>query len=46
MIASQLLTLMTTPVVYVYLSRLRRRRDEPSSTRRRHGQAIKAGLPA
>jgi multidrug efflux pump len=28
MIASQLLTLMTTPVVYVYLSRLRRRRDE------------------
>jgi len=28
MIASQLLTLMTTPVVYVYLSRLRRSRDE------------------
>jgi multidrug efflux pump len=28
MIASQLLTLMTTPVVYVYLSRLRRARDE------------------
>jgi multidrug efflux pump len=28
MIASQLLTLMTTPVVYVYLSRLRRVRDE------------------
>jgi multidrug efflux pump len=28
MIASQLLTLMTTPVVYVYLARLRRARDE------------------
>ncbi len=28
LIASQLLTLMTTPVVYVYLDRLRRRRDE------------------
>jgi multidrug efflux pump len=28
LIASQLLTLLTTPVVYVYLDRLRRRRDE------------------
>jgi multidrug efflux pump len=28
LIASQLLTLLTTPVVYVYIDRLRRRRDE------------------
>ena len=28
LIASQLLTLMTTPVVYIYLARLRRSRDE------------------
>ncbi len=28
LIASQLLTLLTTPVVYIYLDRLRRRRDE------------------
>ena len=28
LIASQLLTLLTTPVVYVYLDRLRRRKDE------------------
>ena len=28
LIASQLLTLLTTPVVYVYLDKLRRRRDE------------------
>jgi len=35
LIASQLLTLLTTPVVYVYIDRLRRRRDESHLSRGR-----------
>ena len=42
LIASQLLTLMTTPVVYVYLDRLRRRRDERFLSR--HGDEGQAHL--
>ena len=43
LIASQLLTLLTTPVVYVYLDRLRRRRDERFLSRRGgEGQVLPA----
>jgi multidrug efflux pump len=38
LIASQLLTLLTTPVVYVYIDRLRRRRDERFLSRPGGGQ--------
>ncbi len=38
LIASQMLTLLTTPVVYVYLDRLRRRRDERFLSRPSGGQ--------
>jgi multidrug efflux pump len=37
LIASQLLTLLTTPVVYVYLDRLRRRRKDESYLSRTGG---------
>jgi multidrug efflux pump len=37
LIASQLLTLLTTPVVYVYLDRLRRRRGDERYLSRAHG---------
>jgi multidrug efflux pump len=38
LIASQMLTLLTTPVVYVYIDRLRRRRDERFLSRPSGGQ--------
>ena len=38
LIASQLLTLLTTPVVYIYLDRLRRQRDERHLSRHRGPQ--------
>jgi multidrug efflux pump len=38
LIASQLLTLLTTPVVYVYLDRLRRHGADESSLSRHGGQ--------
>ncbi|HVY33281.1 MAG TPA: efflux RND transporter permease subunit, partial [Caulobacteraceae bacterium] len=38
LVASQLLTLLTTPVVYIYLDRLRRRRDERFLSRIGGGQ--------
>ena len=43
LIASQLLTLLTTPVVYVYLDKLRRRRKDESYI---HPITILAGLPS
>jgi len=39
LIASQMLTLLTTPVVYIYLDRFRRRRDERHLSRIGGGQA-------
>jgi multidrug efflux pump len=39
LVASQLLTLLTTPVVYIYLDRFRRRRDERFLSRLGEGQA-------
>ncbi|WP_299695631.1 efflux RND transporter permease subunit [Hydrocarboniphaga sp.] len=37
LIASQMLTLLTTPVVYVYMDRLRRRRPDEAKLSRHHG---------
>jgi multidrug efflux pump len=45
LIASQLLTLLTTPVVYVYLDRLRRRRDERHLSRQSGQQSGPQGGP-